>query len=63
MAARAGKRIASAPTLAAIRERAARNLARLPEPLARLQPGAVYPVTVADALKALAVQVDENALR
>ena len=60
---RAGKRIASAPTLAAIRERAARNLARLPEPLARLQPGAVYPVTVADALKALAVQVDENALR
>lgn len=55
---RAGKRIAPAPTLAQIREHAARDLARLPAPLARLEPGADYPVIVADALTALAAQAD-----
>jgi nicotinate phosphoribosyltransferase len=55
---RAGKRIAPAPTLAQIRERAAAELNRLPEPLARLQAGVVYPVTISDALKALAAQAD-----
>jgi len=50
---RGGKRIVS-PTLAQVRERAARDLARLPEPLARLEPGTEYPVKVADALTALA---------
>jgi nicotinate phosphoribosyltransferase len=55
---RAGKRIAPAPTLAQIRERAARDLARLPAPLAQLEPGADYPVIVADALTALAAQAD-----
>jgi nicotinate phosphoribosyltransferase len=54
---RNGKRIAPAPTLAQIRERAARDLARLPEPLRKLEPGD-YPVKVADALKALAKQAD-----
>ncbi len=55
---RAGKRLAPAPTLDAIRERASRDLARLPAPLAKLQP-ASYPVTVADKLKALAVETDK----
>ena len=55
---RGGKRVAPAPTLVQIRERAARDLARLPEPLRQLQDGASYPVEVADALKALAKQAD-----
>jgi nicotinate phosphoribosyltransferase len=55
---RAGKRLAPSPTLVQIRERAARDLARLPEPLARLEAGAEYPVMVADALSALAAQMD-----
>ncbi len=55
---RAGKRIAPTPTLAQIRERAARDLARLPEPLARLESGFDYPVKVANALTALATQID-----
>jgi nicotinate phosphoribosyltransferase len=55
---RGGQRIGQAPTLAHIRERAARDLARLPEPLRQLQPGSGYPVQVADALKALAQEAD-----
>src|SRR5450631_536707 len=55
---RAGKRIAPTPTLAQIRERAARELARLAGPLARLESGFEYPVNVANALTALAKQVD-----
>ena len=47
---RGGQRISPPPTLAQIRERAAKDLARLPEPLRRLEPGADYPVQVADAL-------------
>ena len=58
---RAGKRIAPSPTLAQIREHAAADLARLPEPLARLEMGASYPVTIADALTALAAQADAEA--
>jgi nicotinate phosphoribosyltransferase len=58
---RSGQRIAPAPTLAQIRERAARDLARLPEPLRRLEPGACYPVKVADALSALAAAIDTEA--
>jgi len=53
---RNGKRIAPAPSLAQIRERAARELARLPEPLRRLHSGTDYPVTISDKLKALAAQ-------
>jgi nicotinate phosphoribosyltransferase len=55
---RAGERLTPVPTLAQIRERAARDLARLPEQLARLEPGAAYPVKVADALTALAAEID-----
>jgi nicotinate phosphoribosyltransferase len=60
---RAGKRIAPSPSLAQIRERAAADLARLPEALQRLEPNAVYPVKVADALTALAAQADAEAQR
>jgi nicotinate phosphoribosyltransferase len=56
---RDGKRLAPPETLAAIRERAARDLARLPEPLRKLEAGASYPVTVAPALKALAAEADQ----
>jgi nicotinate phosphoribosyltransferase len=53
---RAGKRVAAAPTLAQIRERAARELARLPEPLRKLQTGSDYPVQISGKLNALAEQ-------
>jgi nicotinate phosphoribosyltransferase len=55
---RGGKRIEPSATLAQIRERAARDLARLPAALARLESGFDYPVTVADALTALAKEID-----
>ena len=57
---RDGRRVALSPTLAEIRTRAARNLARLPEPLRRLDPQASYPVQVADALARLASEVDSR---
>jgi nicotinate phosphoribosyltransferase len=60
---RAGKRAAAVPTLAQIRERAARDLARLPGPLARLESGFDYPVKVADALAALAKQIGAKTRR
>jgi nicotinate phosphoribosyltransferase len=60
---RAGKRVAPTPALAQIRERAARDLARLPKPLRKLETGATYPVTVADALTALAAQADAKTRR
>jgi nicotinate phosphoribosyltransferase len=59
---RAGKRIAPAPTLAQIRERAAADLARLPDPLARLEVGHGYPVTISEALHALAAEADRHNL-
>jgi nicotinate phosphoribosyltransferase len=55
---RGGERIAPSPTLAEIRERAARELARLPQPLTRLTQGYDYPVKVADALLLLAREAD-----
>jgi len=55
---RAGKRLASAQTLAQIRERAARELARMPEPLRKLEAGMEYPVQISEALGALAAQID-----
>ena len=58
---RAGKRLAAAPTLAQIRERAARDLARLPEPLRRLEPGIAYPVEISAKLKAMAAEIDAKA--
>ncbi len=60
---RAGKRIAPSPTLAQIRERTAADLARLPEALRILEPGAIYPVKVAEALVALAKEADTNVRR
>jgi len=53
---RGGKRVVPAPTLAQIRERAARELARLPQPLRKLEAGFVYPVQVSRALSTLAEQ-------
>ena len=55
---RGGKRLGAVPTLAHIRERAARDLARLPEPLRQLQQGIEYPVAVSVVLKDLAVEAD-----
>jgi nicotinate phosphoribosyltransferase len=59
---RGGKRGAPAPTFAQMRKRAAGELARLPEPLRRLEVSD-YPVTIADALKALAADADRNTAR
>jgi nicotinate phosphoribosyltransferase len=58
-----GQRIGPPPTLTQIRERAAKDLARLPEPMRRLAPGADYPVQVAEALKALAMEADRFTTR
>jgi nicotinate phosphoribosyltransferase len=54
---RGGKRAVAAPTMEQIREQAARDLARLPEPLRKLEPFD-YPVTIADKLKTLAAEAD-----
>ena len=58
---RAGKRIGPAPTLAQVREHTVRELARLPEPLERLEPGVNYPVQISEKLSALAAQMNEKA--
>lgn len=55
-----GKRLQPPEMLAAIRERAKRELARLPEPLRRLEGEATYPVEIAAELKALAAEVDRR---
>jgi hypothetical protein len=55
-----GRRVGPTPSLAGIRARAARDLERLPEPLRELEPGASYPVEVADALVRLAAEVDNR---
>jgi nicotinate phosphoribosyltransferase len=54
-----GRRVTPSPTLAACRAHAARELARLPEPLRQLGPQrATYPVEIADALARLTREVD-----
>jgi nicotinate phosphoribosyltransferase len=58
---RGGKRLAPVPTLAQIRQRAKRDLARLPEPLRRLDAGVSYPVEISAKLKALAAEIDAKA--
>jgi nicotinate phosphoribosyltransferase len=58
-----GKRTAPAPTFAQIRERAARELAHLPETLGGLESATAYPVTISDKLKALAAQTDAGTHR
>ena len=55
-----GGRVGPTPSLAEIRARAAHDLERLPEPLRDLEPGATYPVDVADALVRLAAEVDSR---
>src|SRR5215470_985273 len=60
---RKGKRIGAAPTLGQIRERATRELARLPDALRRLEKAEDYAVRVSDKLKTLAAQVDKTARR
>jgi nicotinate phosphoribosyltransferase len=55
-----GKRCVESPSLATIRARAARNLARLPQALQQLAPNAGYPVEVAAALQTLATEVDRR---
>ena len=57
---RSGARLAPAEPLAMARVRAADNLARLPPPLARLEPGATVRATVAPALVDLAGAVDRR---
>jgi len=55
-----GRRLRSPESLADIRQRARRELQRLPEPLRRLDPDATYPVEVAAALQSLAAEVDRR---
>jgi nicotinate phosphoribosyltransferase len=59
---RGGKRVGPPPSLAQIRERAARELARLPAPLRRLEAGIAYPVEISAKLKALAAEIDAKAV-
>jgi nicotinate phosphoribosyltransferase len=58
-----GRRTGPQPTLRESRARAARDLERLPAPLQRLEPGAIYRVEVADALVRLAAEVDDRLAR
>jgi nicotinate phosphoribosyltransferase len=55
-----GRRVGQTPALAEIRARAARDLARLPDPLRRLEPGASYGVAIGQALERLAGEVDSR---
>ena len=48
------------PKVTEIREHAARELERLPEPFRRLDPVASYPVRVAEPLVLLAAEVDRR---
>jgi nicotinate phosphoribosyltransferase len=58
-----GRRVAPPPTLTDIRARAARELARLPEPLRSLGDGATYPVRVSESLKKVAAETDARLAR
>jgi nicotinate phosphoribosyltransferase len=55
-----GVRIRPSPGLNKIRDRAAANLDRLPESVRRLEEGAPYFVSIADALRELAKEVDRR---
>jgi nicotinate phosphoribosyltransferase len=57
---REGRRVGAAQTLAQGRERVARELERLPTPLRGLDRAEPYRVTVGDALKRLAAEVDQR---
>jgi nicotinate phosphoribosyltransferase len=55
-----GRRVGPQPTLAETRAHAREQLARLPEPLRRLEAGAIYPVQVGKRLEELASEVDRR---
>ena len=57
---KAGRRIESAPTLAEVRARVARELEKLPEPLRSLDPEASYPVAIAEPLQRLTEETDRR---
>ena len=56
-----GRRVRPSPQLGEIRQRAKRELERLPESLHHLEAGTTYPVEVADELRELAAEVDRRA--
>lgn len=60
---RGGERVETADGLAQARERTARQLERLPEPLRGLDRAAPYPVDISPRLKALAREVDAEIAR
>jgi nicotinate phosphoribosyltransferase len=51
---RSGKIVSQRPSITAIRETAARNLASLPAPLRRLEDGVAYDIVISDGLRSLA---------
>ena len=55
-----GQRLASPESLAEIRERVARQLRGLPEPLRSLQTEPTYPVKISPALEGLVETVDRR---
>jgi nicotinate phosphoribosyltransferase len=55
-----GRRLAQAEPLAESRERAARQLVRLPQSLLRLRGAPAYPVHLAPRLQALVQQTDRD---
>jgi len=55
-----GRRVKASPSLVEVREHAARELARLPNNLRRLEQVQPYDVIVSDALRQLTVEVDRN---
>jgi nicotinate phosphoribosyltransferase len=57
-----GRRLQPPASLDDIRHHAKRELERLPEPLRRLEEGAMYPVAVTAELKELAAEVDRRML-
>ena len=57
---RAGRRVAPAPTLAEIRQRAARELAALPPSLRRLDAEGAYPVEIGQGLQRMTEEVDRR---
>jgi nicotinate phosphoribosyltransferase len=58
-----GRRVDPPARLADLRARAARELARLPEPLRSLADGSPYPVQVSDSLERIAAETDARLAR
>jgi nicotinate phosphoribosyltransferase len=58
-----GRRLSPKPSLDAIRDHVRHALARLPEPLRRLETSPAYPIEVADALRKLAEETDRRLAR